>query len=145
FNDPMNINLGENVVSLITALTTSISLVFLVDIVYRTIVRARKGSVTKRVVLRRYLVDIYTNPIHLFSNLIGVFKRNPACEDVQGQQIQDFMPSSSVLARTTSKTGMQLTVFSFGLFTVFVEFLFIFLATKTEQGIRRAPEKCSLV
>lgn len=70
FSDPMNFSLDENVVSVLTAITTSFSLLLFMDIIYRISVRSKRDQVSKRVVLRRHVMENCSNPLTLLATVL---------------------------------------------------------------------------
>ncbi|PXF39764.1 hypothetical protein BWQ96_10530 [Gracilariopsis chorda] len=118
FNDPMNFNLGENTVSILTAITTSFSLLLFVDIIFRVSVRAKNGEVSKRVVLRRHIVDNCSNPITLCATVLrGIRTKRP------WNRNQAFGP------QLTSGKWTYASLVVLGFVAVCMEFIFIFLST----------------
>ncbi|PXF48353.1 hypothetical protein BWQ96_01813 [Gracilariopsis chorda] len=128
FNDPSNFNLSENAVSLITALLTAFSLILFTDIMYRIAVRARSHRVSKKAVFRYHLLNSFSNPINLLSCFIEKLRsRFSASAPVGGTQNLEW----NTLSRSTKRT--YTAYFLMGLLTIFVEFLFIFLATNQNK------------
>lgn len=125
FDDPLNFNLSENMVSLITAAATSISLILFADIMFRTAVRAKSREVSKEVVFRRHLFDQFSNPLNLLSLLVDRIRskllKSTATEGEQDPE----------LSRSSKRTFYFLIVI--GLMTVLIEFVFIFLATNQNR------------
>lgn len=127
FNDPLNFNLSENSVSLITAIATSFSLVLFNDIVFRALVRAKINEVNKHVILRRHVLETFSNPLTLFLLILRRRKEEVyfCCEEEEQQRTG----SSSRKAKIT-----YAALCAMGLLTVFAEFVFIFLATN-QNGV----------
>ncbi|PXF43850.1 hypothetical protein BWQ96_06396 [Gracilariopsis chorda] len=128
FNDPLNLNLSENAVSLLTALSCSFSLILFTDIVFRIAVRAKTNQVSKQVVFRRHLLNSFSNPINLLSVLVNKLQsKQSASTSTEGTQNLEWK------ALTPSSKRNFTLLLLLGLLTVFVEFLFIFLATNQNK------------
>ncbi|KAI0562821.1 hypothetical protein FGB62_52g11 [Gracilaria domingensis] len=129
FNDPFNFDLNENTVSLITAIATSVSLVLFSDIMFRALVRARNGEVSKQVVFRRHVFDGFSNPITLAPN---IFRNRNTAVSCSSKEDETGIKKLRSLNANSKRTYAALVLM--GLLTAAVEFLFIFLATNQNSA-----------
>ncbi|KAI0565262.1 hypothetical protein FGB62_20g115 [Gracilaria domingensis] len=124
FDDPWNLNLDENVVSLITAIATSFSIILFVDILFRVLLRGKNCRVTPEMVQRRLVLENFSNPINLLSYILG--RIAATCSE----EFEDDHPQSPF--HKLSKRRSVYLAFMGGL-TVMIEFMFIFLATNQNK------------